>query len=73
MKKTFLTLAVLILGLPSFAESMKFVTVLSRPLGSFGHVDVTDGNANVYDLRFCNDKLPNTNIPVKIYLNSLIN
>ena len=52
MRKIFLTLAVLILGLPSFAENMQFITLLSRPMGTFAAVDVS-GNAEIYDLRFC--------------------
>ncbi|MBO7237856.1 MAG: hypothetical protein J6U96_01015 [Elusimicrobiaceae bacterium] len=56
MKKTFLTFLAFAVAIPLWAENIKFVTLLSQPVGTFSSVDVEDANATnaIYYLNFCN-------------------
>ncbi len=56
MKKFILPCALSLLALSVGAEDMRFVTLLSQPVGSFARVELMDNTkpAKIYNLNFCN-------------------
>lgn len=67
MKKISFLLLLGICTLPASAESMKFVTSLSQPVGLFSSVDVVSATNpdSVYHLNFCSSKVSSGEISVK--------
>lgn len=75
MKKIFLCLAVMFSAVFVAAEDMKFVTLLSQPVGSFSRVELLDQStpADIFHLNFCNTDASGGNITVSSSLTTPVN